>query len=118
MLAIGKIDYLEDLVEVLPLHAICHVKQRVERLHFVKLYIHILLFYCRLYQSVFVCLRRRQCPHCRNLKGNFAVVCHNSMGLTGAKVGRNFEMTKFLHTEITESTERGVTNTNSTNDTN
>ena len=28
------------------------------------------------------------------------------MGLTGAKVGRNFEMTKFLHTEITENTER------------
>ena len=51
------------------------------------------------------------------------------MGLTGAKVGRNFEMTKFLHTEITEglarrpegesqTTERDVTNTNSTNSTN
>lgn len=46
---------------------------------------------------------------------SFAIIV---MGLTGAKVGRNFDMTKFLHTEITESTERDVTNTNRTNDTN
>ena len=31
-------------------------------------------------QGIFVCLRRRQCPHYRNLKGNFAVVCHNFYG--------------------------------------
>ena len=41
-------------------------------------------------QGIFVCLRRRQCPHYRNLKGNFAVVCHNFYGLNECKDRKKF----------------------------
>ncbi len=40
MLPVGKVYDLEDLVEVLALHAVSHVEQCIEGLHFVKLYIH------------------------------------------------------------------------------